>query len=127
MSCGDSVAETVNYGRKLVGAGISGIRNGRSSVFEGRSVGNLLAESSRDSLKLAAAGACLGLLSYLKKRRGRLPSTLAYGALGSAVGFFVGLGWNTRKVTSGLGHSAVREMRRASDEHWLERNPVDYA
>jgi len=77
---------------------------------------------------LAAAGACVGLLRpYLTHRRNRLPKALAGGALGSALGLCAGLAWKTRAVTSGVVHSARKEVDRVRDEHWLEMNPIDYA
>jgi hypothetical protein len=98
------------------------------STLDGESVSSLVADSARDSLKLAVAGACLGLLpSCLRGRRPSLSSALALGALGSALGFVVGFTWKTRKVTSSLAHSAARELHRVGDEHWLEKNPIDYA
>jgi hypothetical protein len=128
MNRRESVKSTVKYGRRLVNAGLSGIRTGQPAALNGRSFSSVLAESARDSLKLAAAGICIGLLrSSLKNRRGHLSSTLAYGALGSALGFCAVLGWKTRAVASSLAHSAVKEMQKVSDEHWLEVHPIDYA
>jgi hypothetical protein len=122
-----SAASTIAYGRKLVSAGISGIRMSQSAI-DGESVSAVMADSARDSLKLAVAGACLGLLpSCLSSRRRRLSSALALGAAGSAFGFVVGFTWKTRKVTSSIAHSAARELRRVGDEHWLEGHPIDYA
>jgi hypothetical protein len=122
-----SATSRVAYGRKLVSAGISGIRNG-SKTINGGDVSALVADSARDSLKLAAAGACLGLLpALLTGRRPRLSSALAFGALGSVLGFVAGFTWKTREVTSNIAHSAARELHRVGDERWLERHPIDYA
>ena len=88
----------------------------------------LAAGAARGSLALAAVGACLGLLAcYLMDRRKRPATAFALGVLGSALGFCAGFGWRTRKVTSSVARSTVRELRKARDEHWLEMNPIDYA
>jgi hypothetical protein len=127
MNRRSSTADRIAYGRKLVNAGISGIRKGPTTL-DGESVSALVADSARDSLKLAVAGACVGLLpSCLTGRRPRWSSALALGALGSAVGFSVGFAWKTRKVASSLAHSAAKELHRVGDEHWLEMNPIDFA
>lgn len=127
MNLPASTASRVAYGRKLVNAGISGIRQSPRTL-DGETVSSLVADSARDSLKLAVAGACLGLLpAWLAGRRPRLSNVIAFGALGSVLGFAAGFTWKTRKVTSSLAHSAARELHRAGDEHWLERHPIDYA
>jgi hypothetical protein len=121
-------ASSINYGRKLVNAGISGIRSGQDSARGEESLCKIAADAARDSLALALIGACVGLLqSQFADRRNRPAKALALGAIGSAIGFAVGFGWKTRKVTSSVAHSTARELRRVRDEHWLELNPIDYA
>jgi hypothetical protein len=121
-------ASRVKYGRKLVNAGITGIRNGQDSARAEQSLSKLAADAARDSLALAAIGACIGLLrSQIAEKHDRPSKVLALGAIGSVIGFCVGFGWKTRKVTSTVAHSTAREFRRARDEHWLELNPIDYA
>jgi len=116
------------YGRRLVNAGISGIRTGREN-FDPQRASALVSNSAEESLKLAVVGACLGILPacLMRRRSSRLSSALVLGAAGSALGFCAGFSWKTRKLTSTLARSAVREVRRVKDEHWLETNPIDYA
>lgn len=121
-------ASTVKYGRKLVNAGITGIRSGQDCARGKQTLGKLAADAARDSLALAAIGACIGMLrSRFAEKRDRPAKALALGTLGSLLGFCVGFGWKTRKVTSSVAHSTARELRRVRDEHWLELNPIDYA
>lgn len=128
MNSHESVASSFRYGRKLVNAGVSGIRSGRPAAFNGRPVSSVMAESARDSIALAAAGVCVGLVhSFMLQRRARLSSKIVYSVLGGAVGFCAGFSWHTRKVGSSLAHSALKEIHRASDQHWLEVHPIDYA
>ncbi|MFZ1134693.1 MAG: hypothetical protein WAN69_07095 [Candidatus Korobacteraceae bacterium] len=128
MTHPQSVTSTVRYGKKLVNAGITGIRTGQNSARGEQKLSTLAARAARNSLALAAVGACVGLLrSYLGHRRNRVSNALALGTLGSALGFVAGFGWKTRNVTSSVAHSTARELRKARDEHWLESNPIDYA
>ena len=121
-------ASTIKYGRKLINAGINGIRSGQNSARGKQTLGKLAADAARDSVALAAIGACVGLLrSQLAEKRDRPAKALAVGALGSVLGFCVGFGWKTRKVTTSVAHSTARELRRVRDERWLELNPIDYA
>ena len=62
----------VYCGRKLVNAGIAGIRNGQDSARGEQSLSKIAAEAARDSLTLAAIGACVGLLrSHFSEKRDR--------------------------------------------------------
>lgn len=116
-----------SYGRKLVNAGISGIRSGYQD-FDPALASALVASSAEESLKLALTGACLGLVpAVLLARRSRTANSIVFGTLGSVLGFVVGFSWKTRPLTSKLAHSAFHEVRRVKDEHWLETNPIDYA
>jgi hypothetical protein len=119
-------APRLNYGRRLVHAGISGIRNGQDDLPL-HSVSHVMADALPDSLKLAAIGACLSLLPACFSRRPRPLKAVALGVLGSALGFCVGFTWKTRGATSTLTRSALREVRKVNDEHWLEKHPIDYA
>lgn len=122
-----STTTKLTYGRRLVSAGISGVRTGHQS-FNPQVASALINNSAEESLKLAAIGACLGMLPAMMMRgRSRHKSAVACVALGSALGFCASFSWKTRKLTSRLAHSAMHEVYRAQDEHWLETNPIDYA
>lgn len=76
----------------------------------------------------AVAGTSVGLLgSYLLQKRGRSANVWICGAVGTAIGLFAGVSWKSRKIASSLAHSAMKEMGKARDEHWLETHPIDYA
>ena len=127
MNRNTTTAGRFTYGRKLINAGISGIRSGHQDLGP-RSVSNCMVAAVPGSFKLAALGACLGLLpGLLMRRRSRVSTAIALATAGSALGFCAGLTWKTRKVTSSLAHSALREVRKVNDERWLERHPIDYA
>jgi hypothetical protein len=122
-----STTKRLTYGRKLVNAGIEGVRTGHQS-FDPKLASALITDSAEESLKLAAIGACLGMLpAIMVRRHSRGKIAVAFGALGSALGFCAGFSWKTRKLTSSLAHSAMHEVHRVQDEHWLETNPIDYA
>ena len=122
------VTGTIQYGRKLVNAGFDGIRNGQPVALNGQPLSSVLLDSATGAVTLAAAGAGVALLgSYFLRKRGRPSHLVGFGILGTALGFCAGAIWKSRKVTSSLAQSAIKEMHKASDEHWLERHPVDYA
>ena len=128
MNNSQSATSTVRYGRKLVTAGITGIRNGQDSARGDQPLAAIAVNAAQDALGAAAIGACLGMLSSCLMRRSKsLSNAIALGTLGSAVGFIAGFGWKTRNVSLNVAHSTAREIRKARDEHWLELNPIDYA
>ena len=122
-----SIRSEIAYGRKLMKAGLTGVRSGQDAARAQRPLSSLAAEAAQQSLLLAVIGACVGLIPSFTNRRNRLANALALGAAGSAVGFLAGFGWKTRKVTASVAQSTARELRKARDEHWLELNPIDYA
>ena len=118
----------LRYGRSLVKSGVSGLRSGREAHLNGKPLSEVLTESARASLSLATLGACAGLLRLcLSDRRHRVPKTVAWGVLGSAVGFCAGFAWKTRDLTASMGRSSLKQMSVVRDEYWLERHPIDYA
>jgi DNA-binding transcriptional LysR family regulator len=122
-----SAFDQPSYARKLVNAGIGGIQSGYRE-FDPALASSLVANSAETSLKLALTGACLGIVpAMVLARRSRTATSILFGTLGSVLGFAIGFSWKTRPLTSKLAHSALREVRRVKDEHWLETNPIDYA
>jgi hypothetical protein len=124
MNDRNALNKTVEYGRKLIHAGVSGVEAGENSGLHGQSRSSLLFESTRDALPFAAAGACAGWLGYqLMRRRVHPLKILSCGALA----FVAGFGWKTRKVSTSVAHSTFKEVSKVRDEHWLELHPIDYA
>ena len=77
---------------------------------------------------VAAVGACVGLVgSYLGNRRKSAGRAFAFGIVGGAIGFGVGLAWENRRLEASVVSGAWKNIGRARDEHWLDRHPIDYA
>ncbi len=127
MNYTKSASDKLTYGRKLVNAGISGVRAGRKE-FTSERASVLVTNSAAESLKLALLGTFLGAVSAgMLRRRSQGINAFLFGITGGMVGFLAGFSWKTRTLTSTLAHSAMHEVRQAKDEHWLETNPIDYA
>jgi hypothetical protein len=52
---------------------------------------------------------------------------LAFGLLGSAIGFCAGVVWENRRLAASVARGALRNIDRVRDEYWLDRHPIDYA
>lgn len=118
----------VEYGRRVLNSGLEGVRSGREAFLHGRPITPFFRESFRKALKPAAVGACIGALATCPRNgRRTLRRTLTSGVLGSLVGFAAGLLWETRFLAASVAGGAVEKVGKVRDEHWLEKNPIDYA
>jgi|ERR1019366_1437438 hypothetical protein len=116
------------YGRKLLNSGIEGARSGQEAFLNGRSLTPFLSESVRSALKPAALGVCVGVLGGCPGYRQKsITRALTYGLLGGAIGLGAGLVWESRRLTASVAGSALRNISRVRDEHWLTKHPIDYA
>jgi hypothetical protein len=116
------------YGRRILSSAVDGAHSGREAFLNGRSLTPFLREGLRSALKPAVVGASIGVLgSYPGHRHRSIGRALAFGFAGWAIGLGAGVAWETRGLTARVTSSALRNIGRTRDEHWLERNPIDYA
>jgi hypothetical protein len=128
MESRGSLGCNLMYSRSLIDSGISGLRSGCESYLKGRSLPGVLGDPACHSLAFAALGAIAGLIPLFSgTRRGRTQKSLAYGAVGCAIGFSAGFAWQTRQLTSSMARGAMKKIAATNDERWLERHPIDYA
>jgi hypothetical protein len=128
MKVPEWVDDRLEYGRKLVNTGLEGAHAGGEAALGEDHLPKVLLESAPSSVGLAALGAGVGVLcSYLGNKRKLSGEAALFGVLGGVAGFLVGFGWSTRHLTNGVAVGAMRNIRTARDEHWLERHPIDYA
>jgi hypothetical protein len=64
---------------------------------------------------------------YLASKRRSTTRALAYGFLGGAIGFGAGVIRENRQLTASVVSGAWKNINTAGDEHWFEKNPIDYA
>ena len=119
---------SVDYGQKLVHSALEGAHDAESEFLKQESLPIFLGDSARHALTPAILGAFLGVLSGSVRNDGRSASKkLALGLLGGAIGFGAGLIWENRQFTSSVASGAWKKVNQARDEHWFEKNPIDYA
>ncbi len=118
----------VEYGRKVLNSGLEGARSGREAFLSGRPLTPVLGESVRNAWKPAAITAGIGVLgSCSGSRQKSIGRVLAFGLLGGAVGFGAGVVWQNRRLVASATRGALQNIDKVRDEHWLEKNPIDYA
>lgn len=116
------------HGRRILNSGLEGARSGREAFLNGRSLTPFLSEAARSALTTAGVGACVGILSgYRGDGRSSISRILGFGFLGSLIGFASGVAWESRDLTASVAANALKNIGKASDEHWLEKHPIDYA
>ena len=116
------------YGRKLMHSGLEGARSGREAFRSERPLVPFFSDSARKALTAAAIGVGLGLLRGCSANGRRSTGrALAYGVFGGAIGFGAGVAWESRLLGKSVVAGAWRNIGRVRDEHWLEKNPIDYA
>jgi len=119
---------SVDYGRKLVDSAVDGARTGEGKFLNKTPLVPFLNESARRALVPAVVGACLGVLGgYLGNGRRSTPRAFADGLLGGAIGFGAGIIWENRQITASVVAGAWESIGKTRDEHWFEKNPIDYA
>jgi hypothetical protein len=118
----------VDYARKLVDSALDGARTGEGEFLKEESLTSFLSESARHALAPAAIGACLGALGgYFGTGRRSRARALVGGLLGGAIAFGAGLVWESRQLTASVASKSWNSVSKTRDEHWLEKNPIDYA
>lgn len=117
----------VDYGRKLVDSAMEGVRRGEGEFLKDEPLSCYLERSALHAIAPTIVGACVGLLGgYLENNRSR-SKTLVCGLLGGAIGFGAGVVWENRNLTASVASGAWKSVNKTRDEHWFEKNPIDYA
>lgn len=118
----------LEYGRRILNSGLEGVRSGREAFLNGRSLTPFLSEAARNALKPAVVGACVGMLSgYRGNGHNSITKVFGFGLLGSLIGFASGVVWGSRELTASIAANARTNIDKVRDEHWLQKNPIDYA
>jgi hypothetical protein len=119
---------SVDYGRKLVDSAVEGARSGEREFLQEESLGPLVGESAQHALCPAVIGACLGAAGgYLWNGRRSKTTSAVCAFLGGAIGLGAGVIWDSRHFTASVASGAWKNIGKTRDEHWFEKNPIDYA
>ena len=119
---------SVDYGQKLVNSALEGAHEAEGEFLKEESLASDLNESARHALAPAVVGAFLGALSgSLGNGRRSSTRTLAFSLLGGAIGFGAGMMWENREFAASVASGAWKKISETRDEHWFEKNPIDYA
>jgi hypothetical protein len=119
---------SADYSRKLVDSAVEGALAGEDKFLKEEPLVPFLNEAARRALAPAVVGACLGALhGYLENGRRSTSRAFADGLLGGAIGFGAGMIWENRELTASVVSGAWEHIGKARDEHWFEKNPIDYA
>lgn len=119
---------SVDYGRKLVNSAVVGARIGEDQFSRERVSSPCFGEAAQRAVCPAVFGVCLGALGgYLGDERRSASKAFICGFLGGVIGFGAGVLWDSRHFTAHVASSAWKNVEKTRDEHWFEKNPIDYA
>lgn len=127
MTVQEWLEDEVKYGRKVLDAGLEGTRSGREAFLNRTPLTPYLNNSVRKALTPAAIGTCIGVCAGVANRNRSVGRILTFALLGGAIGFVAGLTWERRRLIASELSAARKRIDSVRDEHWLERNPIDYA
>lgn len=127
MTLREWLHSSAEYGKKLVDSGLEGARSGQEAFAEEEPVAPFLGRSAQKALMPAAIGVCLGVVVTCPKNRKSAGMAFAAALIGGAVGFGAGFAWESRRLTKSAASGALKNIGKVRDEHWLEKNPIDYA
>jgi hypothetical protein len=116
-----------DYSRKLVHSAVEGACLGEEAFLQGQPLPTFVTMSARCALRPAAVGALIGVASSVSGRKRHPCKVLAYGFIGGFIGFALGLAWQSRELVENVSLAAWKKIGNARDEHWFEKNPIDYA
>ena len=117
----------LDYGRRLINSGWDGARSGSEEFLGGEPLGPFISDSARSAVGMAALGACLGLLASCLGKRRSASRAVVLGVSGGLIGFGVGVLWESRQLGASAVSGAWKNVTKVRDEHWFEKNPIDYA
>ena len=117
----------LEYGRKVLDAGLEGTRTGREAFLNGRPLTPFLRDSIRKALIPAAIGSCIGMIGNARKHYRSPGQVLAFGVIDGLIGFGLGMAWQGRHLAASAARSALKKISRVRDERWLAKHPIDYA
>jgi len=119
---------SVDYGRKLVDSAIEGAREGEDEFLKKEPLAPYLEESARHAIAPAVVGACIGAVGgYLASGSRSRNRAFAGGLIGGVIGLGAGLIWKSRPLTVRMALGAWDKVNKTRDQHWFEKNPIDYA
>jgi hypothetical protein len=92
---------SVDYGQKLVNSALEGAHEAEDEFLKEESLASDLSESARHAFAPAMVG--------------------------GAIGFGAGMMWENRDFAASVASGAWKKINETRDEHWFEKNPIDYA
>lgn len=127
MSVHTWMKSNADYSRKLVHSAVEGACAGEAAFLHGQPLPTFVTMSARCALRPAAVGALIGVIGGVSGSRRHPCKMLGYGFLGGALGFALGLSWQSRELIENVASNAWKSVGKIRDEHWFEKNPIDYA
>ena len=128
MTVQEWLKSELEYSQDLVYSAVEGARCGCQRAIADEPAREVLVSAARNSLPLAAVGACVVSLAARSARgRSSARAGVLVGLAGALIGFTAGFAFRARPVVEDIAHEAVHSMNGVRDARWLAQHPIDYA
>jgi hypothetical protein len=117
----------IDYGRRLMDSAVEGARRGEGEFLKGECLRPHLERSALHAITPTLVGVCLGWLSGSFENCRSRRKALFCALIGGALGFGAAVAWENRRMTASVASGAWKNISKTRDEHWFEKNPIDYA
>ena len=127
MSITEKIKSNIAYGQELVESGVEGANEARKATLKAPETVDMVTAAAQESWQGATIGVLAGaIFGVLTDDRKPLRGVITGGLLGAVAGFAGSFAWKTRPLTSSMVHGASKRIGTVRNQHWLEKNPINY-
>ena len=127
MSITEKIKSNIAYGQELVESGVEGANEARKATLKAPETVDMVTAAAQESWQGATIGVLAGaIFGVLTDDRKPLRGVITGGLLGAVAGFASSFAWKTRPLTSSMVQGASKRIGTVRNQHWLEKNPINY-
>jgi len=127
MSISEKIKSNIAYGQELLESGVEGAKEARKATLEAPETTDLISVAAQESWQGATIGVLAGaIFGVLTDDRKPLRGVITGGLLGAVAGFAGSFAWKTRPITSNMVPGASKRIGTVRNQHWLDKNPINY-
>jgi hypothetical protein len=128
MNLQEWLKSELEYSQDIVHSAVEGARCGCHRATAHEPARKVFERAARNSLPLAAVGACVvPLAAQWARKRNSVRNEVLFGFVGALIGLSAGIALRTRPLVEEMAQEALHNINGVRDAHWLAQHPIDYA